>query len=46
MIIGFTQWEGNKWYLQRGTLALFGIAVFSAWVFAFAVSVIGETYSF
>ena len=46
VIIGFTHWEGNKWYMQRGTLAVFGIAVLSAWAFAFAVSVIGETYSF
>lgn len=46
LIIGFTHWQGNKWYLKRGVAAILGVAILAAFCFAFAVSCLGKTYSY
>ena len=46
LIIGFAHWQGNKWHLKRGIAAIFSLAILACLVFAFAVSVLGKTYSF
>jgi len=45
MIIGFTHWQSNKWYLKAGVAAIFGLALIFCVTFAFAVSCLGTTYS-